>query len=115
MLEPVKDGIGKDKIYGRNETLANMFIYYGISPIVKVPFYNTVNNVVSFYDDNNDIAFLLSFIKWHTIPFIMVNPLLKVNLIKVASILLSKDTATYTLSYDDMYYELRIKDVNKKV
>lgn len=45
----------------------------------------------------------------------MVNPLLKVNLIKVAGILISKDTATYILSYDDMYYKLRIKDVNKKV
>lgn len=108
MLEPVKDGIGKDKIYGRNETLANMFIYYGLSPIVKVPFYNAVNGVVSFYDDNDDIAFFLSLAKWHTIPFRMVNPLLKVNLIKVVSILISKDTATYTLIYDDMYYELRI-------
>lgn len=115
MLEPVKDGIGKDKIYGRNETLANMFIYYGLSPIVKVPFYSAVNSVVRFYDDNDDIAFFLSLTKWHTIPFRMVNPLLKVNLIRVASILISKDTAIYILSYDDMYYKLRIKDVNKKV
>lgn len=91
-----------------------MFMHYGIKPITKIPLYSSVNNAVSFYDDD-EIVFFLSFAKWYSIPFRMANPLLKVNLIKVASILLIKDTATYTLSYDDMYYELRIKDVNKKV